>query len=138
MLLFTKKKHLERQKLFCIIIIFNMMESNDDKANDRKIIRNFAKEDVDIVESVTIGKSNKKDNRVLKIILPDPNIVAKIVCSKKDSMMGKKVHVSADLSISQRNQYNKLKDIIHTRHNNGESDITFRHVNGMPKIVKKN
>lgn len=128
---------MERQSRASNILVFNLPESNQDNNNVEKILYDLIQENVTITESARIGKKNKKGIRALKITLPNQSVATKIITAKKDKIKPKNIYISADLTKSQRDHLNNLKEELRTRRENGEEDIVIRYVKGTPKIVNK-
>lgn len=60
--------------------------------------------------------------------------------SKKDEVDGelRGVSLAHDRTLKERQHLAELREVLQTRVDAGEANLTIRYINGTPKIVKKN
>lgn len=89
-----------------------------------------------------IGKKNGSRPRPLKICLPSDSDAMTVFrsFSKKDEVDGelRGVSLAHDRTLKERQHLAELREVLQTRVDAGEANLTIRYINGTPKIVKKN
>lgn len=83
---------------------------------------------------IRLGKLNPTKNRPLKIYF-DCSQIPKQLMKNKGKITNKDIKIYADLTPTQQNNLKLLRQDLCNRQENGETDITIKYVNGVPKIV---
>jgi len=132
----------DRQSREKNIILFNVPESIND-VDDTSLVNDIlAKIDAPVAIShiVRLGKLEPKP-RPIKITCEKKSDVRLILKSKNRlrNLPDKKfIHVTVDWTTSQRSFYNKVREQLSIRKNNGEYNIYIGYIKGVPTILQKN
>lgn len=134
----------EREKRCLNLLLFNVAESSSSDVKQRiaedtrivhSILDTLGGSHVELAKVVRLGKRGSR-TRPLKLVLPSRNDV--IECLKhKHKLGGTGYRISADLTELQRSHMDGLRKQLKERVDHGETDLTIKYIEGLPKIVKK-
>lgn len=134
----------DREKRCSNLMLFNAAESSSSDvkqriADDTRIVRTvmdtLGAGHVGLVKVVRLGKRGNKV-RPVKLVLSSRNDV--IECLKHKHRLSDTVYrISADLTELQRSHISDLRKELKVRVEHGETDLTIKYIEGLPKIVKK-
>lgn len=126
----------ERQRREKNIMVFNLLEEDDDVGKAKEIFRTLTKEDITVTKAIRVGKPNKNGIRALKVILDNSLDAGKVLRAKKSVLKGRKVYVSADLTTMQYGNLKKLIQEVENRKQNGEN-VVLKYIKGVPTIIEE-
>lgn len=81
-----------------------------------------------------LGRYRSDNHRPIKVCFTSRDTVMHILRNK--SNMSKDIRVYSDQTPMQRDYYNKIRNELQNRQENGESNLTIKYINGIPKIMK--
>lgn len=143
----------ERTRRAYNIMIYNLVESTDNAADNRKqhdlalVTKLFKSIDQDFnlngIKSFRVGTKKPGKYRALKVILNSPPDV-RLILSKFSSESAAKldqrfsnIKMSRDRTPRELNYFKCLMQELKEREDQGETDLTVKYLNGVPSIVKK-
>lgn len=141
----------DRERRSRNVIVYNVPESKSrtvsvriqqDDALISKLTSSFGSSELDYAfKSYRIGRPNKDKHRPLKVVFKNTSTVADFCknfnpadLKNLDSDLHD-VSLSRDRTPTERKYLNELRDTLKARTEGGETDLTIKFVNGVPKIV---
>lgn len=128
------------------VVLFGVKDS-DNKDTDRRTVSQILDVvvpgvAVETAQMFRLGRYNKdkESPRPIKLILKSEHQAEDILTGSRllrDSSEFGRVFISPDRTRKQMLFYKNVRKEFDERRKNGENDITIKHLNGMPKIVKK-
>lgn len=132
----------ERKKREHNIIIAGVPEQTSSNVEQRllndesevlKILSQINKDISKPTKIFRIGKFLPGKMRGLKVCFDNPDAAMQLLRSK--NKLSTNVKIFSDQTPAQRDYFQKIKNELTHRVNNGERDITIKYINGIPKIV---
>ena len=130
----------ERQRRATNIVISNIPESQSANVEEKIVDDlNKVKEIIvgtgistEVVKVFRLGKQLPSKNRLIKVILPTPEVAQKILRNYKFTS---NIYLNRDLTQLQQEKSYSVRQEFKNRVQNGEKNIKLKYYNGMPKII---
>lgn len=125
------------------IIIVGLPEQNSETSEERyskdetEVMRITSLLDDDIpkpIKVIRIGKYNPAKDRRIKVCYDKLGPAKQLLRHK--SKLPENIKIFSDQTPAQQKYLQTLKEELTRRSNEGESDLTIKYINGMPKIIK--
>lgn len=139
-LMLELKDRCEREKNVVLIGINEICDKSyaarrkHDDCETFKIITSLFEQCPKPIKTMRLGTYNPGKNRPLKVCFESTTIPKQLLRNK--SKLPNNFRLYADQTPSQKNYLKRLSEELQKRKENGETDLTIKYIQGVPKIIK--